>query len=83
MLRDMFLDYDKTIDIYTFSYQIMVLLINPQVKTKLLKRLMLEKIRVTLTLGFLVHILSLQFVKMFVLFQLTTVSTTTYYKRFL
>ena len=44
---------------------------------------MLEKIRVTLTLGFLVHILSLQFVKMFVLFQLTNVSTTTYYKRFL
>ena len=83
MLRDMFLDYDKTIDIYAFSYQIMVLLINPQVKTKLLKRLMLEKIRVTLTSGFLVHILSLQFVKIFVLFQLTTVSTTTYYKRFL
>ena len=83
MLRDIFLDYDKMIDIYAFSYQIMVLLINPQVKTKLLKRLMLEKIRVTLTSGFLVHILSLQFVKMFVLFQLTNVSTTTYYKRFL
>ena len=83
MLRDIFLDYHKMIDIYAFSYQIMVLLINPQVKTKLLKRLMLEKIRVTLTSGFLVHILSLQFVKMFVLFQLTTVSTTTYYKRFL
>ena len=45
---DIFLDYDKIIDIYGSKYQSIMLLINPLSKTKLLKRLTLEKhIRLT------------------------------------
>ena len=40
---DIFLDYDKLIDIYASKYQKSILLINPLSKTKLLKGLTLKK----------------------------------------
>ena len=42
--RYIFLDYDKIIEIYAPKYPRRMVLNNPQVKTKLLKRLSLEKI---------------------------------------
>ena len=41
--REIFLDYDKIIDVYASKYPRRMLLILIKVKNKLLKRLMLEK----------------------------------------
>ena len=58
--REIFLDYDKIIGIYTSKYPRRMLLINPLSKIKLLKRLTLEKhIKLIKTSTFLVYILSL------------------------
>ena len=58
--RDTFFDYDKIIDIYEVKYPRKMLLINPLVKTKLLKRFTLEKqIKLMHTLAFLLYILPL------------------------
>ena len=56
--RNIFLDYDKIIDIYASKYPRKMLLIN-LLKTKLLKRLTLEKhMNLTYISAFLVYIFS-------------------------